>query len=178
MNYQSIEEIYEANDKIREKLKVTVSDLTERQATTLPEGEKWTVAQIVEHVSMVEDGMTRICSKLLAKAKTAGQQNGGVKLSENFLQRGLEIGQIKIEAPEIVRPVSGRTIAESLAVMDENRAKLDEMRPLFETFDCNEQKFPHPFFGDISAAEWLALVGGHEARHIKQIKKILEKIGQ
>ncbi len=40
MNYQTIDEIYTANDKIREKLKETVSNLTDEQTAFLPEGEK------------------------------------------------------------------------------------------------------------------------------------------
>ena len=37
-------------------------------------------------------------------------------------------------------------------------------------------KFPHPFFGELSATEWLVLLGGHEARHTAQIERILSGI--
>ena len=60
--------------------------------------------------------------------------------------------------------------------MDETRQKLEELRPLFESIECSDVKFPHPAFGDMSAHEWLALLGGHETRHIRQIEGILEKI--
>lgn len=178
MSYETIAEIYASNDRIRENLKETLASLTDKQSSYLPEGEKWTIAQIVEHVSMVENGMSRICSKLLSSAKAEGQlSDGTVKISDKFAEKSAEVVTVKLEAPEIVRPTHDRSIAESLASTDETRNKLNELRPLFEEFDGNTQKFPHPFFGDLSAVEWLVLVGGHEARHLKQIRHLLEKDG-
>ncbi|MGC2238732.1 MAG: DinB family protein [Pyrinomonadaceae bacterium] len=178
MNYQNISEIYDANAKIREKLKETVSGLTEEQANFLPEGEKWSVANLVEHISMVENGIARISAKLLGEAQTKGEKtNGEAKISEEFLQKASWGRTQKFEAPERVHPSGKLTIAESLAKLDENRLKLEELRPLFESVECSDFKFPHPAFGDMSAHEWLALIGGHELRHMQQIKKILSQIG-
>lgn len=178
MSQQTIADIYASNESIREKFKGTIAGLTESQLSTLPDGEKWTVTQIVEHVSMVEHGMSRICSKLLSSAKADGDlSDGGVEMSVVFTEKSAAIGAVKLEAPEMVHPSHGKTIAESLAAMEETRDKLNELRPLFEEYDCNTRKFPHPFFGDLSAGEWLLLLGGHEARHLKQIRNLVEKIG-
>jgi hypothetical protein len=179
MNYQNISEIYDANDKIHARLKETVSDLTDEQANFLPEGAKWTVANLVEHVSMVENGITRISAKLLTEAQAKGGAAGGeAKISENFLQKLSWGKDQKFEAPERVHPSGKLTIAESLAKMDENRLSLEELRPLFESVECSDFKFPHPAFGDLTAHEWLALLGGHAARHTEQIKNILNRIEQ
>lgn len=174
MKYETIAEVYEANDKIHENLKSIVSNLTEEQADFLPEGGKWTVAQIVEHIAKVNDGMTKISAKLLSKAQTEGKKSDGkVKLSEAFLQGVAKVAEQKLEAPEIVHPEGTQTIAESLKAIDQNRQNLENLRLLFETVEGTEVKFPHPAFGEINAHDWLALIGGHEFRHIKQIQKIL-----
>lgn len=177
MKFDSIAEIYDANAAIREQLKATLAGITETEAAALPEGEKWTIAQIVEHMSIVEDGMGRICSKLLSRAMTSGRPfNSNVTLSEGFLQKGTELNRIKVEAPDMVRPSGNRSIAESLARMDESRRKLEEIKPKFESYDGNSDSFPHPFLGDLTAIEWLTMVGAHEMRHLNQIIKLLEKI--
>ena len=177
MKYETIEEIYNGNDKARTRLKELVSSLTAVQLSALPEGEKWTIAQIVEHISMVDESTTRVCAKLLKKAEDAGQTSDGkVVISDNFLQKGSEIAAIKVEAPDFVQPRAGKTIPESIAKLDENAEQLKQLRELFDSVDGTEFKFPHPFFGEISAQEWLALKGGHEMRHIKQIEKLLAKI--
>lgn len=176
MNYQTIAEIYESNDKIRENLKATVGNLSDEQAARLPDGEKWTLAELIEHVAIVEDGMTRICAKLLKEAQTEDKKSDGTaKISADFLTKAAASVNQKIEAPDRVRPTGTKTVAESLAKMEENRATLKQMRPLFESFDGSEHKFPHPAFGDLTAHEWLALVGGHEMRHLRQIKNLLVK---
>lgn len=174
MNYQNIAEIYAENDKIRERLKETVSGLTDEQSMSMPEGEKWTIAQIVEHLSMVEDGMTRVSAKLLKAAESAGKKSDGkVQFSEDFARKIGIMRKRKFEAPERVRPSGNQTIQESLAKMEENRRKLYELKPIFEQFECTDFKFPHPLMGELTATEWLTLIGEHEARHLEQIKRML-----
>lgn len=176
MNYKNISEIYAANEKIREKLKATVGNLTDEQAKLLAEKGDWTIEQIVEHIAIVQEGMFRISAKLLTAAKAKGATaNGEAKISNHFLQKAAEGQNQKFEAPEIVRPTGTQSIAESFVKLDETGTKLEELRPLFESVECSDFKFPHPFFGDLTAHDWLALVGGHEFRHIQQIEEILKK---
>lgn len=175
MNYENIEEIYEANDKIREGLKATITNISEEEANNLPEGEKWTIAEIVEHIAKVEDGMCKISGKLLTQAQAVGgTSDGKAVITKEFLQKLQEHRDTKFDAPEMVRPAGGKTIAESMKSLAESRERLYQLKPLFENVECSNFKFPHPAFGDMSAHEWLALVGGHEMRHLAQIKRILE----
>ena len=177
MKYESISEIYAANEKVRAQLKGVLSKLTEEQLTARPDGEKWNIQQIVEHISIVDESTMKICAKLLKRAKQGGRiGDGRVAISEHFVQKGQEIARIKVDAPSFVQPTGERTVSDSIAKLDETSERLAEMQPLFESLDCVEAKFPHPFFGDISAQEWLALKGGHEMRHIKQIERLASKL--
>lgn len=176
MNNKTIADIYAANEHIHDKLKASIGSLSDEQLTILPDGEKWNVAQIVEHIALVKDGMSKISAKLLTQAQAAGKQsNGEAVLSENFVQKAGEARNLKLEAPEVIHPMGNQSVSESLAKMEESNQMLEKLRPLFETIDCSEHKFPHPFMGDLSAHEWLTLVGGHEARHTAQIEKIVAK---
>ena len=177
MSNQTIADIYAANDNIHAKLKETIGKLSDKQLDFLPDGEKWTVTHIVEHIAIVKDGMSKISAKLLAQAKEAGKQsNGEAILTENFADKAAKARQLKFEAPDRVHPTGNLTIKDSLAKMEESEAALEKLRPLFETVECSDYKFPHPFMGELSAHEWLALVGGHEARHLAQIETILSKV--
>ena len=177
MKYESIEDIYAGNAKVRGRLKALIEAIPPEKTSVLPEGEKWTIAQILEHVAMVDEGTVKICAKLLKKAEEAGQTSGGqVVISDDFLQKGAEIATMKVEAPSFVQPTAGKSIAESLTKLDETAERLNDMRSLFEAVSGTGFKFPHPFFGEITAQEWLALKGGHEMRHLKQIGRVLEKI--
>lgn len=177
MNYQTTGEIYEANAKIREKLKATIANLSEEQIESRLNENGWTIREIVEHISIVEGGMATICSRLLQKSAEENIANDGkANISAEFLEKAKLIAnrrERKAQAPERVLPTGTPSIAESLAKMDENAVILEKIRAGLENTNTQKHKFPHPFFGDLSATEWLALIGGHEFRHIDQIEEIL-----
>lgn len=173
MEKRSIDDIYSGNAGIGQKFRSSVEGLTAEAAAVSASEGTWTVAQVVEHVAMVEDGIVRICAKLLLQAKADDQRKAGAVISDEFLKNSSEIGARKLEAPERVQPLRGLNISESLGSLEVTGGKLDELRPLFEEFDADAYKFPHPYFGDLSAAEWLLLNGGHKARHLAQIRAIL-----
>jgi len=176
MKYRTLDEAYAANDSVRSKLKETVAPLSEAQLNACPEDEKWSIKQIVEHLAMVNDGAVRICTRLLSKAEEAGRPANGFQVGEDFVEKGKGVTGVKLEAPEIVHPVSGASLADSFAKLDTSTEAMRMLREKFEKFDGNEPKFPHPYFGDLSAQEWFVLSGAHEARHVAQIRRILKKL--
>jgi hypothetical protein len=177
MNYQTIGEIYEANAKIRAKLKAVIENLSEEQTNLRLAENGWTIREIVEHISIVESGIATICSKLLQKSveeKTAN--DGKANISAEFTEKAKQIAnrrERKLQAPERVLPGGALSIAESLSRMDETFKIFEQIRAGLETIDTQKFKFPHPYLGDLSATEWLSLAGGHEYRHIDQIEEIL-----
>ena len=174
MKFETIADIYDGNAKVRQRLKDLVTPITTEQATAAREGETWTIAEIVEHIAIVDESTLKICAKLLKKAEVAAQTASGVKISDGFMSRSREIATMKVQAPDFVKPTGEHSIADSIRKLDVNADRAAELRELFETFDGTSFTFPHPFFGDITAQEWLALKGGHELRHIKQIERLLQ----
>ena len=178
MEYKTIDDVYAANAAIREKFKSAFESLSDEKLNARPEGEEWSVSQIVEHVAVVNGGALRICAKLLGKAEAAGKTNdGSVLISNEFIEAGASASGQKLEAPEMVRPINNVSIADSLAKLDEQQAQYADLKAKFEAVDGIDAKFPHPYFGDLSAQEWLVLSGAHEIRHLKQIRRVLDAIG-
>ena len=177
MKYESIADIYSANEKVRQRLHSTISEISEAELTALPEGEAWTIQQLVEHISIVEFNVARICGKLLEAAKAHGKlSDGSLALTDDFESKWGSIAAVKLAAPERVQPTGSVLVAQSFEKMDANRETFAALRSDFESYDLSGPKFPHPYFGDLTATEWFILAGGHEARHIAQIEKLLEKI--
>ena len=96
MNYETIDQIYDANKKVRQRLKDLVARLTETQITALPDGEKWTVAQIVEHISMVDEGL-----------REAAKESGGRGTS--FRWQDFDLGYFYAEGKGDCRDEGQRT---------------------------------------------------------------------
>lgn len=176
MQYRTFTEVFVTNDRIRERLITTVGVLDDNAATAQPDINGWSVTQIVEHISIVDEGMCKICAKLLSDAGENG--NGSVHLSPGFIAKMSDMVNTKLEAPERVRPTGEQSIAESLERLSSNRDRLNEIKDRFEIRDTTKNKFPHPYFGDLSAAEWLVLRGLHESRHIDQIERISNQLNE
>jgi len=174
--FESIGEIYEMNDAVRDRLIALVGDLSEEESAMRTEKGDWTVAGIVEHLAMAEEGMAKVANHLLKKAEQEGSlADGTAGVSETLKERLGAWRDSKGEAPDMVRPTNERPIAESLSALKENRRHLAALREKFESVDGRTLTFPHPIFGPMTAQDWLALIGNHEARHVEQIEKIVRK---
>lgn len=173
MNYNSVAEIYEAMDKTGEKLKQKVSMLDAAQADSRAAGKGWSIAEIVEHLSIVEGGIIQIAEKLLAQAESEGiKSDGKFNPPLSFAEQAASTRDKKLQAPERIHPHGKQSIAESLAKLDETRRLLTALRPRIEAVDSSNTKFPHPFFGDLNLYQWLVVAGLHQYRHLRQIEGI------
>lgn len=177
MKYESISDIYSANAKTREQTIALAESISDAEAKALPDGEKWSIQNIFEHVAIVDSGAIRIAERLLSSARESGKlSDGSFSLSENFSERSAAIADRKVEAPDRVHPTGSLEIRDALAKLEANLPAFHALREDLETFDLTVSKFPHPFFGDLTAAEWLVVRNGHEARHTAQIDLILARI--
>ncbi len=177
MRYETIADIFSAKKEFHRRLVATVAAISEDEAAIVPDDEKWSIRQIVEHLAMVDEGAARICQKLLAEARILGRMSDGpIAISPEFWQLIVKISDEKVEAPERVQPTGKISVSESIDRMNGSQANFESMQHELETYDLTGPKFPHPYFGAITAAEWLVVAGGHELRHTKQIERLLERI--
>ncbi|MEQ1604523.1 MAG: DinB family protein [Pyrinomonadaceae bacterium] len=177
MRYESIADIYSANQKFRDTFVATVSAISPDEAVILPEGEKWNLQQLIEHVSIVGINISRLCAKLLEGAKQNNvPSDGSFALSGDFGEKAAVIAVTKVEAPDRVHPTGDVSIDQSLATLAAATKAFDALRPDFESYDLSAHTFPHPFFGPLTAGEWLVMAGLHEKRHAAQIEGLLAKV--
>ena len=174
MQYQNVGELFAGLEKAGEKMKQTVSNLTDEQANLRENGAGWSIAEIVEHVGMVTGGVVLMTKKMLGEAEKEGIKfDGNFNPPLAFSEEVVAKQQEKLQAPERVHPQGTQSIAESLKKLDESLQSLNELRPRLEASDASNKKFPHPYFGEMNSYEWLAVAGLHELRHVRQIKRIL-----
>jgi hypothetical protein len=178
MNFENVEDIYAANRAVRARLLDVIAGIDVDEESTPTENGEWTVGKIIEHLAIVERSMTGISMRLLSKAKENGlAADGDVSLSTSFVEGLLKLRdkETKLEAPDIVQPKGGQSMADSVAALNSNRENLESKKAMFEEFHGKTGTFPHPVFGPMTAIDWLALVGFHEKRHTQQIERILSR---
>ncbi len=138
----------------------------------------WSVAEILEHLSMVEAGVARLISKRAGRAREAGL--GEEKSTESVLgsldQQRARLDTTVMQAPTPVQPRANVDFSEALAGLETSRAALRAAVVTANGLSLGEIKHTHPFLGELDLYQWLIFVGQHEGRHQKQIQRTLNSI--
>ncbi|HEY0004389.1 MAG TPA: DinB family protein [Pyrinomonadaceae bacterium] len=176
MTYHSVAEIFAAIDRTRERIYGRVETLNDEQAGARSSPDGWSVAEIVEHLAMIEERLSKMMGVMLFKAESAGsgKQDGPAAMKpfslDEYEARSLDQ---KFEAPEAVRPRGGVALADLLKRLRGSREELRHLQPRMEAADFSAVTYPHPAFGPLNLYQWLAFIGVHEERHLRQIETLL-----
>jgi uncharacterized damage-inducible protein DinB len=172
----NIDEIYEQNNAFRGRL-------VELLKTVSPDEERhdqpggWTIAHVAEHVAIVDEGMSRLCARLLRAAREDGiEYGGGPLISQSFRDNLAAAAGKKVEAPDQVKPTGEVSVAESIERLAASEAAFEELREEMAKYDLSNHHFPHPYFGPLTASDWLAMAGLHAFRHTAQVERMLADI--
>lgn len=183
MIYTSVADIFTANDDVRRRLFARVGDLSAEQQGARSAAGGWSVAEIVEHLAIIERSLTQLLRMMLHKieAGSDGAPHADANLPRAFTPFSLDdfierARGKKFEAPESMRPSGRLSIADSIARLRESHAALEELRPRLEATDLTAAQYPHPAFGPLNVSQWLAFIGLHEERHVRQIERLLETL--
>src|SRR5947209_20253968 len=129
MKYESIDDIYSANAKIRAGLEMVLGGVSPEEAAQVPDADNWSIQQIVEHLALVGGGTARICSKLVDGARAANNPaDGSFSLSSEFNHRSEMAAAAKIQAPERVQPGGMLSIPESMQKLAESQPTVDSLK--------------------------------------------------
>lgn len=177
MEFHSLEEIFAAIERTRAKVVRTVESLNDDHANFRHAEDKWTIANIVEHLAKTENSLVRLVEKLLAKAESDNLPAPERFASPvSFTEIVKQFAGNKLTAPDYLQPEGAATIKESLAALEKSRAALAALRPRLEKVDLSSAEFPHPFFGNLDLYHWIAFIGLHELRHLRQVGDILQTL--
>ena len=176
MDFNSVGEIFDHIDAARERLLRAVENLSEAEQGFRPAPDRWSAAQLCEHLAMVEGNVAGLLGKLLGKAEESGTARAeGAAFAPVSIREFVELTRgVKLEAPERIRPGDAPVLADTLARLRDSRAALHALRPALERADGHSIRFPHPAWGPLNLYQWLLFVGAHESRHRAQIEALKE----
>ena len=174
MIYNSVADVFADIDGTRESLYRSAEGLAEGAEHFRLESGRWSVAEVFEHLSVIERQMVQLCGMMLKKAESGGAvRTEGSAFQPFSLDDFVEqVRDKKLEAPDAARPTGNVSLSDSLASLRQTRAALHDLRPRLEAVDGTQITYPHPFFGPLNLYQWLAFIGAHEARHLRQIEAL------
>ena len=138
----------------------------------------WSVAEILEHLRIVESGIARIITKRVAKAREEGLRNetSTASVMPSFAPLATKLDSGTLEAPAIIQPKADIDISEALEGLETSREALRAAVASADGLAIGDIKHTHMVLGEIDLYQWVIFVGHHEARHRKQIERTLQSL--
>lgn len=135
----------------------------------------WSIADIVEHLAMVEDGSGRRIGTLIKGA--AGTQDAGTSPVAPTLEM-FRVWQPTrpIVAPPMVTPTGAMDFADALAAQRTARERLMAAYEAASGLDLAAVTAPHPVLGPLNAYQWGVFVAHHQQRHLHQMRTLVSTL--
>ena len=154
----------------RENFLKSIAGLSEKHWTFKPGPDRWSVAEVAEHITVSESTIFGLVQKTM-QSPAAPQKRERVKGKDQIILQRMVDRSHKAQAPEILRP-TGRwaTEAELTKAFEASRkVTMDYVKTTND--DLRDHFFDHPVFGTLDGYQWLLLLSAHSARHTNRSKK-------
>lgn len=173
-------EILGRTEEDRAGLLRSVEDLGSAQWDYRPDEGAWSIADVLHHLTLAHEATAKLMSIMLRRTSEEAippdpDPDRSLLDSIQDVVPGEEEG--KAIAPDRVTPKSYLAPDEARARLEASRRQLVETVEKLSPFDLGKVTFPHPFFGELDAYQWLLVTGWHERRHTRQIERIRQSPG-
>jgi DinB superfamily len=155
----------------RDNFLKSIAGLSEKQWTFKPAPDRWSVAEVSEHITISEITLFGLVQKTMQTPATPERREQVKGKDEMILQRVPDRSH-KAQAPEFLKPTDRwPTEADLTKAFEQARAaNINYIRTTND--DLRDHFFDHPVFGTLDDYQWLLLIAAHSARHTQQIEEV------
>lgn len=156
----------------RETLRAAVAGVPAEQRQQKPAANRWSVAEVLEHLAIVEERT----AALLRPMVSAAQPLSGAGTLTPLDRTALQDRSVKVSAPEMIHPTGASDAAVAWARLEQSRQALLSCIDMCEGRDLASIERSHPRLGRLDGYQWLSSIGAHEERHAMQIVEIGQQL--
>jgi len=155
----------------RATLRAAVDQVTADMRGRKPAPDRWSVADVLEHLSIIE---ARVVMMLGVMIPTAPERAGLVSsgLADAAIA-AIRDRSSRVVAPDAIQPTGTVSPDAAWAALEGSRASLLALLDGAEGRDLTQITRQHPVLGPLDGYQWIAAIGGHEVRHAAQIVEIV-----
>ena len=156
-------------DDASEDLMQTLNMCSESILNTIPSPDRWSIAQVGDH--------------LLKSYDLLGILNGATEKPDRDFDEKVATfwevfknDEIKMNSPEAILPETGLINKEKLT--KDLQRKINDIKNIIQTKDLKElcMDYAIPQNGTFTRWEWISFAIVHTERHVRQMKRIYEKV--
>jgi hypothetical protein len=173
-------ELFVYVDQEHADLEGTVQKVPPPLLAESPGPERWSVAQVLEHLVLTERQVARLLTRLFsdAVAKHLPAESDTRPILAAIDTRRITDRSIRSVAIDSLRPPGTLTAGESLKELATARVALEEAASIGSGLALAQVVYPHQTLGPLNGYEWIAFVGGHMARHHEQIRETVRLLSR
>ena len=157
-------------EKTRAGVLQATKALSAAQWNFKPAPERWSVAEVTEHIAAAEDSLRELIQDKVMKAPPRDDA-ADVKAIDGFVLQAIPDRTKKAQAPEPLRPTNRYgSPKESLKHFRESRAKTIEL--LKKSEELRQHALESPLGKKLDGYQWVLFIAAHSERHTKQINEV------
>jgi hypothetical protein len=157
----------------RAVLREALESVPEPLRETRPEPERWSAAEVLEHLLIIE---RRVAAMLANDIATLPPLSVAPSSQPDQFTERLKDRSQRVNAPERLLPAGSLSASEAWRQLTEARAELCRLIESADDRDLTVVRRTHPVLGEMDLYEWLGTLGSHEARHALQIREAAAKL--
>jgi hypothetical protein len=150
----------------------SIDGLSEKQWKFKPTPDRWSVAEVSEHIAVSESAIFGLVQKQIMATPPNPEKRGEVAGKDTIVLEKVPDRSRKAQAPEFLKPTNRfATREETVKAFEEARARtMDYVKNTND--DLRDHFGPHPLLGTLDAYQWILLISAHSERHTKQIEEV------
>ena len=171
--------VFDRLSSARANLRAAVDAVPLQARSQKPAPDRWSVNEVVEHLSLVETLFTQRIAATIDKARQEGLD------AERAPERALLPAEIETRvadrenrrtAPEAARPTGTLDAATACERIEQARAVLHDTIAAADGLALSTVMESHPAFGALTVYQFAELIAAHEARHTAQVREIASQL--
>lgn len=154
----------------REKFVNAVTGLSEAQLKFKPTPDRWSVAEVAEHITLAEDFLFNYANNGVLKTPATPEKER--KITDDQVLAAVTDRSVKAQAPEPAKPTGKfKTISETMLEFEKKRARtIDFVKTTPIDLRSHFSGFGNR--GEIDGLQWFLVISAHCDRHIAQINEV------
>jgi uncharacterized damage-inducible protein DinB len=174
-----IQELVDHISAHRRGVYAAVAAVPEHLRERHPAVDHWSVAEVLEHLSIIERRVAGLLTAQVAAARAKNRRDetetSSVVATFQNIERVTD-RRNKIVSPEGARPTGTLDAKAGAQALAESRAVMMTALQNADGVALGELEATHPVLGTLDMYHWIVALGLHDARHAAQIREVGETL--
>ena len=171
-------EVLSALDRSRDALSSAILRVPSTLRETAPAPGRWSAAQVVQHLAIVETRIVGVMQKIIGSAKASGlaAESSSESVWGELDWTRITDRSVPRAASEANTPAADSDFTHASVTLWQQRALIRTLLQEADGLALSTVVSAHPVMGELNMYQWALFVATHESRHAAQVSEIADEL--